>query len=536
MATSRRTLLTIATAALALVSLWQLLEDEAGITRTTFQVGETPVAVYRATEARPVQVSGGAPDPSAPPPAPLVVVAHGFAGSQRLMEPLALALAGQGYVVVTYDFMGHGRHPRPLSRDLQAQDGTPALLMEQTGQVVGEVLGLPGVDGRLALVGHSMATNILVRYAQEDPRVRATVGVSMFAPTIDSVSPSNVLAVVGALEGRLEAEARRVVAMVSGTGPTDVEASRTYGSWEDGTARRLAVSPAVEHIGVLYSATTLDETVAWVDEAFGWQGSDGQQGRAHGRGLWLLLVMTSVFLLARPLARFLPRVRETPVGADASWRRLVLAGGLPALLTPLLLRPLPTSFLPVVVGDYLAVHFLTFGMLSGVVLWWTGGRPGVREMVGAGAWRSDGTLRTLAGASLMVAFFVLLVAWPLDRFFTAFFPVAERLPLLGAVLVGTLPYFLADEWLTRGSAARTGAYPFTKLLFLLSLVLAVALDFQGLFFLILIVPLILAFFVVHGLFSRWVYRSTGSPLVAALGNAVAFAWALAVTFPMYAGG
>jgi hypothetical protein len=136
----------------------------------------------------------------------------------------------------------------------------------------------------------------------------------------------------------------------------------------------------------------------------------------------------------------------------------------------------------------------------------------------------------------MVAFFLLLVAWPLDRYFTSFVPTGPRVPLLLAVLVGTLPYFLVDEWLTRGPGARRGAYPTTKLFFLLSLVVAVALDFQALFFLVLIIPLVLAFFVVHGLFSRWAYGSTGSPLVAALGNAVAFAWALAVTFPLYAGG
>jgi hypothetical protein len=148
----------------------------------------------------------------------------------------------------------------------------------------------------------------------------------------------------------------------------------------------------------------------------------------------------------------------------------------------------------------------------------------------------SGLVRILAGSALMVTFFLVGVAWPLDRFFTSFVPVPERLPLLLAVLVGTLPYFVADEWLTRGAGARRGAYAFTKALFLLSLGLAVALDFEALFFLVLIVPFVLAFFVVHGLLSRWVYRSTGSPWVAGLGNAVAFAWALSVVFPMYAGG
>jgi len=516
----------LALLALIAVSVAQLRADERGIVRESLDVGDTPVRVYRPER-------GG--------PAPLVVVAHGFAGSRRLMEPLALALAGRGYVALTYDFLGHGGHPRPMRGDLMEQDGTPALLIAQTGHVVEAGLGLPGVDGRLAVAGHSMATNILVRYAQQDPRVAATVGISMFAPTVDSVSPRNLLAVVGALEGRLVAEGRRVVAMSSQQDSAGVEPFVTYGNAADGDARRLAIAPHVEHIGVLYSATTLDETVAWVDRAFGRDPPNPLPERAHLRGLWILALMAGVFVLARPLAMGLPAVTGTPAGAGANWRRLLVVSGVPAVLTPLILRILPTSFLPVVVGDYLAVHFFLYGVLSGGLLWWTAGRPGLAEIVEISGLRAPGGAgpgggpRVLVGSAGMVTFFLLAIAWPLDRFFTSFMPTPGRLALLGVVLVGTIPYFLADEWLTRGPDARRGSYPATKLLFLLSLGGAVALDFEGLFFLILIVPIVLVFFLVHGLFSRWVYRSTGSPLVAGLGNAVAFAWALAVTFPLYAG-
>lgn len=513
--------LRIVLAAVAGLALWQLLADERGIRTETLTVGETPVRVYRA---------GGSA------PAPLVLVAHGFAGSRRLMEPVALALAGRGYVAATFDFLGHGSHPRPLRADLQDQNGTPTVLVRQTARVVDGLQGLAGTDGRLAVVGHSMATNILVRYAQEHPEVAATVTISMFAPTVDSVSPTNLLTVPGEWEGRLIDQGRRAVAMVTDTTPEAVEPFTTYGSLEEGTARRLAIAPHVEHIGVLYSATMLDETVAWLDAVFG-RAEAGDPVRGHGRGLWILLFMTAVFLLARPLLSSLPRVRTEgpPPGADAPWKRLWLVAGVPALLTPLVLRPLPTGFLPVVVADYMAVHFLTFGVLTAGLLWWTSGRPGAGKILALAGTGRGNAGRILAGAGLMTAFFLVGVAWPLDRFFTAFFPVPPRIPVLLAILAGTLPYFLADEWLTRGDGARRGAYAFTKTLFLLSLVLAVALDFEGLFFLVLIVPMILAFFVVHGLFSRWAYRATGSPLVAGLANALAFAWALAVTFPLYAG-
>jgi hypothetical protein len=46
---------------------------------------------------------------------------------------------------------------------------------------------------------------------------------------------------------------------------------------------------------------------------------------------------------------------------------------------------------------------------------------------------------------------------------------------------------------------------------------------------------IVLFFLVYGLFSTWSYRHTGHPFVAGIASAVAFAWAIGVTFPLLAG-
>ncbi len=43
-------------------------------------------------------------------------------------------------------------------------------------------------------------------------------------------------------------------------------------------------------------------------------------------------------------------------------------------------------------------------------------------------------------------------------------------------------YFVADEWLTRGEGAGRGAYLASKVAFIVSLAIAVALDFERLFF------------------------------------------------------
>ena len=228
-----------------------------------------------------------------------------------------------------------------------------------------------------------------------------------------------------------------------------------------------------------------------------------------------------------PLAQWLPVVATRPVGAGLPWRRFWAPLLIPMIATPIILRFVPTHFLPVLVGDYLSVHFAAYGAITTGVLF----AMGERSMFSA----PERPLRLAIAAIAVTAFgFVALVA-PINAFLTSFVPGPERFAILAALLVGALPYFLADEWLTRGAGSARFAYPATKLAFLVSLGGAVALDFNRLFFLILIVPIVGLFFVIHGLFSGWTYRQVHHPLVAAFANAVAFAWAIAVTFPVVAG-
>jgi hypothetical protein len=197
---------------------------------------------------------------------------------------------------------------------------------------------------------------------------------------------------------------------------------------------------------------------------------------------------------------------------------------LPALITPLVLWKMPGDFLPILLGDYLVLHFALYGLLTLAGLLWLGRRP---------ARIARGQAAALGLAMLLTSAYALLaVGAPVDRYVFNVRPEPVRLPLIGVMCAGALIYFLADEWLTRDAAAAPGAYLVSKVCFLLSLVLAIALNPQRLFFLAIIVPAILLLFVVYGLFSRWACRRTGHPAVAAVANALAFGWFIAVTFPL----
>jgi hypothetical protein len=305
----------------------------------------------------------------------------------------------------------------------------------------------------------------------------------------------------------------------------------TYGRFAEGSARRFALAQGVEHIGVLYSQEALAETLAWFNTALDRHGS----GFLDDRGPWLGLLYLGLAALAWPLARLLPRLAIPPVGgAPASWRLLwpqILA---PAVLVPLLLWQLPIHVLPILLGDYLALHFGLYGLLTVGAMALTRrragqGHPDARHPVPA---RPRSRLRLAAAALAAALYGTLVIGLATDRFAMGFVPTAQRAALILAMLAGILPYFLADEWLTRGPLAPRGAYLASKAAFLLSLVIAVALNPMRLFFLIILVPAILVLFSVYGLFSRWIYQRTGYPLVAAYANALAFAWFIGVSFPV----
>ena len=486
------------------MALYRLHGEYAGVQIASIDVGGTPVTLYR---------------PMAGAPAPMIVIAHGFAGSGRLMQSLALTLVRNGYNAATFDFPGHGRNPAPLTGDLASIEGATRVLVTNLAAVA--AAARPYGDGRIAVLGHSMASDIVVRFAQEHPEVAATVALSMFSPAVTATSPRDLLVIDGDWEGFLKAEGARAVGLASA--PAAAEPGVTYGDPAAGNGRRLAFSRHVEHVGVLFSQDSGREAVQWFDAAFGVHRATPIA--VDARGPWILALLAGVVAFARPMARLLPVVASPPVGAGLPWRRFWPALFAPMVATPIVLRFVPTHFLPVLVGDYLVAHFALYGLLSLAASALVGGAKFTPPS-------RSGAL-ALAAAAIAAYGFVGLVL-PTDTYVTSFVPGPERQVIVAALLVGALLYFFADEWLTRGVGAARGAYPASKLAFLASLAIALALDFERLFFLALIVPVIGVFFIIHGLFSGWAYARVGHPFAAATANAIAFAWAIAVTFPLVA--
>lgn len=503
---SRASFLQAAVAVLALLMITTAVLDLRDATRglrvTRTTAGGIPVTVFA---------------PADDQPAPAVVIAHGFAGSQQLMQPLATTLAHSGLVAISFDLPGHGRNPQPLPGGLADQPTMGAALSAALAEVIALARRLPEADGRVALLGHSMASDVVVRAGMDDPAIAATVAMSLFFPRATASAPRNLLIIDGALEAQALIDAGLASLVVSGDGLA--RPGVIYGRFDDGSARRLVLARGAEHIGVLYARDSLDAAVDWLAQVF--ERSPGSW-RDH-RGGALALLFGGLLLLAWPLARRLPRLSATPLGLGLDPGELLRVAGWPALVTPLLLWPLPHDWLPLLLGGYLAMHFALYGLLMALLLHRRGHRLPASTMLDR-----RGVLTTLA----VIASATLAFGSALDSWVASVAPIAMRLPLIVVMVLGLLPFFVVDEWISRGASRGAGRYALSKILLLASLLLAVALNLGELFFLIIIVPVILLLFVVFGLLGGWIARHTGQPLIAAFANALLFGWLIAVSFPV----
>lgn len=503
----RKILIFIAFSALFAVflSLWKIERASEGLTIASSHVGAIPVTIFRPDSAELSSV---------------IVIAHGFAGSQQLMFPLAITLARSGYIAVTFDFAGHGRNAEPLPGGIKDLDRSTRALVGEIGEMARFARNLPGAGDGLALVGHSMASDLVIRYAMENPGVDAVVALSVFGRDVTPQSPGNLLVVDGAWESpRLIEAGRRIVAMAAGG---EAQERVTYGDIEKGAARRLVLARGAEHIGVLYSEDALVETRDWMNAVFARPGV----GFIDARGKWLALLFAGVIALAFPASRLLPVVAAQPVGLGLQWREMWKVALAPAILTPLLLWKVPTDFLPILLGDYLFVHFAVYGALLLGGLWL------MRRQVGNICAPAQGLRRVWLPAAGVAAFYLVGMGLPLDAYVTSFAPSGARFAIVPVMFASVAIYLVAEEWMLRGLKPARGGYAFSKFCFILSLAIAVALNPRRLFFLVIIAVVIVLLFAVFGLVNRWVYSRTNDPRVGALGAALALAYAIAVTFPI----
>ncbi|GIE96601.1 dienelactone hydrolase family protein [Paractinoplanes rishiriensis] len=459
-------------------------------------------------ERRQVTVAGVPLDEVHPPAGgrrPGVVVAHGFAGSAKLMAQFGDSLAARGYVVVLLDFSGHGANTRPLPDSIANTDDSTAALQRDLDVAVGRLRGLPDVDpARIALVGHSMGASAVTRYAVAHPDITATVAISLpSASALADDRPSRLLMLVGALEfPGFHAEAERAAQL-------------------GGPDRSLVTVPAVEHISILYAQRTHRETVEWLDRSFGMPAADGSVPspvrRLSGSGFLLLALVVGLYPVGR-----LVLGGTVPAGPRPGWGRLgrtVVLAGAATVVAALTAVVLPTNRLPLAVANYVIGYTAVAGAL----------------LVAYGKWFGSGVTTTalsrrrLALATpLLVLYAAVTIAVPVHLGLTNAVPVSARWWLLPLVWAGFAVLALGAEKVTGGSFAGVLA------VYAVAVVVLTAAAVAGLThgFIMLVVPLLAVLLLWQAVWSAVLHRLAAPTWLIATVGALIVAWPIVCTLPV----
>jgi dienelactone hydrolase len=467
--------------------------------------------------------------PEGASPAPGVIIAHGFSGSQQLMLGFAYTLAHAGYATLLVDFDGHAANPAPLGGDLARG---AAALQANMDAAYAALIAQPEVDGRrLALLGHSMGSGAVMTAGITDPeRYQATVAVSPTDAAVTATEPRNLLLQAGQLEPQFAANAEDLLVRAGGAN-TD---------FADGRARSFQLIPSVEHITILFSPTAHQTAVSWLGQTFG---RPTTVAYTDVRMVWYLVQLAAWLVLVMAAT---PAIRQPRITADnrrSPWHVLGLLVA-PLMATAVLWLANQITAVGqlggILIAGAQALWFLVFGLVWLALGWrWRRGGETRRLRASEGAQSSISpsphlsishlSISNLLRALAIFAFLWLAFGLMAQVVWLPWFLIPARLLRWPLLALAFLPWLLAAGWAQQGASTgkRIGWWLGQSVVLMVGLGTAVLLV-PSLFFLVLVLPVLP---LVLGIMAL-VGGAVDDPWAYGLGNALFFAWLLLALFPL----
>ena len=316
-------------------------------------------------------------------PLPGVVFIHGYQNNRESGDAYNIEMARRGFVVLGIDALGRGNSDIP--NKLDDPDFDPTFGSRSSVQYLSN---LPFVRaGSIGVMGHSMGAKFAYRVALEDPNIRAVIIIgSAYDKNATPERPKNMLMIIGELDEFRDfftgtkdilTEWMKTEATRNAFPVKDPRLNTLYGSFEDGTARKVFVH-RISHIQESHNPACIAEALIWMRKAL-----------TPPAGLWIdphhqiwpvkefmtLLAMIACFVSSVPLCLLLLRLpffaslrRKRRFIYSCSTRRYFVYAGINGALMWLYLPLIMTIF---AVHKFLVHIDPVFPMLlvDGIV-WW----------------------------------------------------------------------------------------------------------------------------------------------------------------------
>ncbi|MEE2775051.1 MAG: alpha/beta fold hydrolase [Pseudomonadota bacterium] len=476
------------------VSVVKLKEAETGLNTVRMVIDDTPVVITEPRDSNDV----------------VVFLAHGFAGSTSFMRSIAVALAKSGYITVRFDFLGHGRHELPYSGDITLTSGATRIFVDQTEMIVEKFIKDRAVS-KGVIIGHSMASDIIFRTALTNNSLVSAIGISTYTDVITKTDPKNVFIINGLWEPKLR---RKAIEIFQGLGIEMPEEDYVYGSFADGTARKITTIKNADHVGILFSTRTQEEIIEWINSVLKFDSG----AEPNEIGVWVTVLFVSLIFLFIICTSYLPKNRA--VKLEISKKRIIIGNLLALTLTPIVLLTYTPPILSYAAHNYLLVHLVLYS----IILCWALKLHENKNL--------SKNFNMLLCVSLFV-FFSLILGALLDNYVSSFYPTGPRVGLFCILLIGCIPIMITIQFIYDTKEQGTIIANLSKLILIISFLPALIFNFKELFLLFYIIVLFIAFFMVFGFLSNILHRRYNNMLSVGIANGGALSWTFSTALPLY---
>ena len=185
------------------------------------------------------------------------IICHGYAGSSEMMRQLAFDISSSGSNVVLFDFIGHGKNKEMLVNKPQQIQGTTKQLVEQLEDVINKIHTLFGNEIKIFLVGHSMASDIVIR-ASKNNDISSVVAISPYSTAISENFPNDLLLISGQLETHLRASSLDQIIKIK------QNATENETVFKENFRRKASYINNTGHVSVIYAPQTAKEIIDWL--------------------------------------------------------------------------------------------------------------------------------------------------------------------------------------------------------------------------------------------------------------------------------
>lgn len=507
-------------------------------------------------------------------PCPAVVLVHGISGSKQMLSGIALELARNGFVALAIDLVGHGDSGGVFGGTTDRTLGTMAAVryLEEQQYVNASSIGL---------VGHSLGAGAARATAAAHSDIFASVYIAGgFGEMVDdpehgvlnSTFPKNLLVIVGEHDVLFDLNLFKKQLIPIFADAQDILCNRLYGSFLDGTARKL-LTPTTTHLFEPVDQSVVLETANWINDAMGSEDSTMRPeptyiSREMGIVVSLVALVGMVFPISSiaidSFASIGQRRAKATLGSLEDWKILVSWGFLGLLLfIPIFLLGFVIPFPPLIFGSsfawwLLVVAIAGLAMALSVLPKYSTIRIDLRSAVSRSFNLRDSVFAVgMFGLLYSVACLTETVLQIDLRFLVI--PVFNALKSVDRFLsfLVLVPFFMVyffteglylhgfHDWSEEESSKRS-AISMAKVVLIRILPYAILLcvHYPAMFWLnIRVLPSFLGFlmefllgviplFGISVSYSWWFYRKTSTVGIGAILNSLLFAWSAAATFPL----